>query len=378
MRMNATRSRPVRALALLLALAAGPAAAETLRLATFNADLSRDGPGLLLRDILSGEDARIGAAADIVVHVDPDILLITKFDYDRGGAALDAFAETLAERGAAYPHRFALRPNTGMATGRDMIGDGRRGTADDKQGYGRFAGQAGMALLSRHPVADGVRDFSDFLWRDLPGALIPERDGAPFPSDEVFEIQRLSTTGHWDVPVALPDGRVLNLLAFYTSPPVFGGPENRNLRRNHDEVRFWTLLLDGELPMPPPEPPFAVIGDSNLDPHDGDGMQAAMRDLLAHPALQDPAPESAGALAAAGEAEAAQAGDPARDTTEWRMADGPGNLRVDYVLPSAELTVRDAEVFWPHPDDPAHALLGEGDEAASRHRLVWVDIALER
>ena len=368
----------MRALALVLALAAGPAAAESLRLATFNADLSRDGPGLLLRDIRDGDDAQIGAVLDIVAHVDPDILLITKFDYDRGGAALDAFAAALAARGAHYPHRFALRPNTGMATGRDMIGDGRRGTADDKQGYGRFAGQAGMALLSRHPIAAGVRDFSDFLWRDLPGALIPERDGAPFPAEDVFDIQRLSTTGHWDVPVTLPDGRVLNLLAFYTSPPVFGGPADRNLRRNHDEVRFWNLFLDGALPMAPPQPPFAVIGDSNLDPHDGDGMQAAMRDLLAHPGLQDPAPESAGARAAAGAREAAQSGDPARDTTRWRMADGPGNLRVDYVLPSAELEIRDAGVFWPHPDDPDRALLGADEDAASRHRLVWVDIALER
>ena len=366
-----------RALLATLMLGSVSAGAETLRIATYNADLSRDGPGLLLRDLLSDGDDQIAAAIAVIAHADPDILLITKFDYDHGLRALSQFAKRLRdEGGVSYPHRFALRPNTGMATGLDLTGDGRGWTADDAQGYGQFAGQAGMALLSRHPVMDGVRDFSDFLWRDLPDALIPTRDGAPFPSAEVFEIQRLSTTGHWDVPIALPDGRALNLLAFYTSPPVFGGPEDRNLRRNHDEVRFWTLLLDGALPMAPPDPPFAVIGDSNLDPHDGDGMHEAMRALLTHPALQDPAPESAGALAVAGTREAGQSGDPAHDTTHWQMTDGPGNLRVDYVLPSRDLEVIDAGVVWPAPQHASRNGLAQAVETASRHRLVWVDVAL--
>ena len=366
-----------RALIAALLLSTASAGAGTLRIATYNADLSRDGPGLLLRDLLANSHDQIEAVIEVIAHADPDILLITKFDYDHGLRALSALADRLQDAGVPYRHRFALRPNTGMTTGRDLTGDGRSWTADDAKGNGHFAGQAGMALLSRHPVADGVRDFSDFLWRDLPGALIPERDGAPFPSAEVFEIQRLSTTGHWDVPIALPDGQVLNLLAFYASPPVFGGPEDRNLRRNHDEVRFWTLLLDGALPMAPPEPPFAVIGDSNLDPHDGDGMHKAMRDLLAHPALQDPTPASAGAVAATGETEAVQSGDPALDTTHWQMADGPGNLRVDYVLPSRDLEVVDAGVVWPAPEETVPGGLAQAVRTASRHRLVWVDIALD-
>jgi hypothetical protein len=44
-------------LLVLLLLWSWPAAAETLRVATYNAALSRDAPGLLLRDILKG-DAR--------------------------------------------------------------------------------------------------------------------------------------------------------------------------------------------------------------------------------------------------------------------------------------------------------------------------------
>lgn len=314
----------------------------------------------------------------MIAQVDPDILLLTKIDYDHDLVALDALARLLAARGAPYPYRFAFAPNAGVQTGRDMTGDGRRGTPDDAQGYGPFAGAGGMALLSRLPVIrEEARDFAGFLWRDLPDARLPQVDGAPFPSAEVFAHQRLSSTGHWDVPVRLPGGARLHLLAWYAGPPVFGGPHERNLRRNFDETRFWSLFLDDALPMPPPDGPFVLLGDSNLDPHDGDGEHAAMRALLAHPALQDPKPRSRGGVAAAtGPLNTGHAGDPALDTTHWMQEHGPGNLRVDYVLPSAGLRIRDSGVFWPAPGTQAHERMGEAVARASRHRLVWVDLAL--
>ena len=46
-----------------------------------------------------------------------------------------------------------------------------------------------------------------------------------------------------------------------------------------------------------------------------------------------------------------------------------GNLRVDYVLPSADWRVTGAGVHW--PDGEAGEIAG----TASRHRLVWVDLA---
>lgn len=338
-----------------------------LRLACFNAALTRRGPGLLLRDILGGADAQVAAAADVCAAADADVLLLTALDWDHDLHALAAFAERLAARGAAYPHRFALRPNTGLRSGLDLSGDGRRHTPDDAQGYGAFAGVKGMGLLSRLPVLAGqARDFSGFLWADLPGTLMPP-DTAP----EVRARQRLSTTGHWDVPVQMPgDSGPLHILAWYATPPLFGGPQERNRRRNHDETRFWSLLLDGALPMPPPAGPFALMGSANLDPEDGEGMHAVMRALLAHPALQDPAPRSRGAPLAVGPRDAAHRGDPALDTTHWQGGRLPGNLRVDYVLPAATLRLDASGVLWPPPDHPLAAVV----EAASRHRLVWADI----
>lgn len=297
------------------------------------------------------------------------MLLLTGFDWDLDLAALTAFNTLLSERGADFPFRFALRPNTGLMTGADLDGDGRLRGPGDAQGWGRFSGQGGMAILSRLPVAaDRARDLSGMPWRDLPGNLIAPDTLSPGAA----AVQRLSTTGHWMVPVTLPDGRDLTLLAWHASPPVFDGPEDRNGRRNHDEAALWLRLLDGDLPVPAPLSPFVILGDANLDPADGDGRPAALTALLSDTRLTDPRPASKGGSAAA---TPGQSGDPALDTADWPERDdtgrpGPGNLRVDYVLPSSDLAVEAAGVWWPAPDDPDAATA----TLASRHRLVWVDI----
>jgi hypothetical protein len=330
-----------------------------LRIATWNAELNRAGPGLLLRDILRGGDPQIDAAVQVLTALDADTLLLTGFDYDHGLMALGALADRLAQAGVAYPHRFALAPNTGVPTGLDIDGNARLGEARDAQGWGRFAGEGGMAILSRLPIdTAAARDFSALLWRDLPGSLIA-------PDDPALAVQRLSTTGHWDVPLVLPDGGRLHLLAWHATPPVFDGPEDRNGRRNHDEARFWGLLLAGALPMPAPPAPFVLLGDANLDPADGEGQRAAITALLADPAVQDLRPRGSH-----GRSEAAHHGDAALDTADY----GPplGGLRVEHVLPSADLKVAASGVLWPPDSDPLAAALA----AASRHRPVWVDIAL--
>lgn len=339
-----------------LMLFAGPAVAETLRVATYNVELHRDGPGLLLRDIWKGDD-QARAVARVIAHMAPDVILLLRVDYDRGGLALSALADLVAEAGEDYPHRFALRPNTGRLADLDLNGDGKISLPDDGQGWGQFAGHNGMALLSKFPIrTDGVRDFSGFLWADLPDANLPVKaDGRPYFPDAVLQAQRLSTVGHWEVPVDTPAGP-LHLLAYHATPPVFDGPEDRNGRRGGDETRFWAQLLDGRLSFPPPQWPFVLLGGSNIDPKRGDGDHAAMSTLLAHPDLQDPLP--------------------GLDTVDWSGVVDPAQMRVDYVLPAADLTVTGQGIFWPDPDDPLHALLGEDGRGASRHRLVWVDLAL--
>lgn len=344
----------------------GGVLAEQMRIALFAAPLKRAGPGLLLRDLMR-DDAQIDATIAHIAAVAPDVLVLTAFDYDAGAVALATFRDRLGEVGLAYPHLFSRLPNTGMTTGLDMNGDGRTGGPRDAQGYGRFAGHAGMAVLSRWPVdEDAFRDFSSLLWRDLPGATLPEVGGQPFPSPQAQAVQRLSSTAHWQVPVLGPGGR-FDLLIWSATPPVFDGPEDMNGLRNRDELRLWTRLLDGDLGDRPGSH-FIIAGNANLDPFDSDGLRGAMADFLADPRLQDPTPESAGGRAAA---VPGQTGPPERATAQW---DGPGNLRVSYVLPSAAWQVVSSGVFWPAPDEHLGDLMGEDGLAAGPHRLVWVDL----
>ncbi|WP_458791740.1 endonuclease/exonuclease/phosphatase family protein [Yoonia sp. MH D7] len=343
------------------------ASAETLRIATFAAPLSRDGPGVLLRDIRKGEDAQINAIAEVVATVAPDVIVLTDFDYDLDGLALSAAKDLFARKGVLFAHRFSALPNTGMQTGLDMEGDGRTGDARDGQGYGRFSGDGGLDVLSRFPIdIANVTDFSALLWRDLRDAELPEKDGKSFPSLEVEEIQRLSTSSHWIVPILPTSGVPFDIFAWSATPPVFDGPEDKNGLRNRDELRLWeTVIEDGR------DLPFFVVGNANLDPFDGDGLIGAMLNFLRRAEIQDPAPQSLGALFAA---DPTHKGPAQMDTADWPQ-DGPGNLRVSYVLPSVDWKVTDSGVFWPAPDDPQAALLGGDGMAAGAHHLVWVDVA---
>lgn len=336
-------------------------------MASFNTELQRDGPGLLLRDIQRGED-QVAAVAKVIARTAPEILLLQGIDWDYENRALHALADTLEDAGVSYPHRFALRPNTGIETGLDLDGDGRLAEPEDAQGFGPFTGYGGIALLSVYPViSEDVQEFSSLLWRDLPGAKLPVHpDGAPFPSAEAQKVQRLSTTGHWAVPVALPDGDRLTVLTWQAGPPVFDGPEDRNGLRNHDENAFWLRFLDGEVGRAPSRR-FVLAGGANADPNDGDGRREAIRALLTDPRLRDPEPASPGAAQADPQG---HRGPDALDTVDWR---GPGRLRVDYILPSADWTIVGAGVHWPAQGSPGH----EDALTASRHRLVWVDLLLD-
>ncbi|AYE84897.1 endonuclease/exonuclease/phosphatase family protein [Sulfitobacter sp. D7] len=337
LRRSAYAGRLIRLL-LAFFLLTGFAQAEPLRIATFNTELSRKGPGILLRDILRGDDPSIASVVQTIAAADPDIIALQGIDYDLERSALNALADALTAAGAPYPHRFAAPPNAGRQSDVDLNGDGKLGGPRDAQGYGRFFGQGAMALLSRHPIlTEDLQDFSTLIWRDLPGSLYPMIDGKPFAGAEAHATQRLSSNSHWALPVQLPDGPI-TLLTYHATPPVFDGPEDRNGRRNHDETAFWSHHLAGVIGTPPQDA-FILLGDANLDPTRGEGRGDAIARLLAHPTLQDPLP--------------------GQSTVDWSQT---GPMRVDYILPSRDWQVLDAGLIWPEGED------------ASRHALVWVDL----
>jgi endonuclease/exonuclease/phosphatase family metal-dependent hydrolase len=308
---------------------------------SFNADLTRKGPGLLVRDITRSED-QVSAVIAQIVRLKPDILALQSVDYDYDGIAAKLLKAALKDAGHAMPHHFLTAPNTGVPTGFDIDRNDRFGEARDMQGYGKFTGQGGLLLLSRFPVLDEQsRDFTDTLWQNVPFPRLPELNGASYFKDEELAILRLHNVAAWDVAISTPDG-VLRVLMSQAGPPVFDGPEDRNGQRNADEITFWDRYID----MLGVEP-FAIMAGLNNDPVDGEGDKPALRQLLANPKLSDPNPQS-------------QSG--STDTVDWKFDD----MRVDYVLPSAGFIVQGSGVDWPAAEPQGGF--------ASRHRPVWVDV----
>jgi hypothetical protein len=173
---------------------------------------------------------------------------------------------------------------------------------------------------------------------------------------------------------------------------VFDGPEDRNGTRNADEIRFWADYIrpragryirddNGRRGGLRRGARFVIAGDLNADPFDGDSLPGAAQQLLDSRRVNTRVtPASQGGVdrsLAQGQNNADHLGDPSFDTADFGEAQfgGPGNLRVDYVLPRRNMKIRDAGVFWPADVDPLSDLTGAGFPAVSSdHRLVWIDI----
>ena len=220
-----------------------------VRFATFNASLNRNVEGQLVADLSTPNNAQARAVAEIIQLNHPDVLLINEFDFVAGGEAVRLFQEnylSISRNGAeptVYPYRFVAPSNTGVPSGLDLDNDGSIGGGNDAFGFGVFPGQFGLAVYSRYPIdIAGVRTFRAFLWKDMPGALLPDDPATPqtadFYSPAELDVFRLSSKSHWDLPVSI-GGKTVHFLVSHPTPPVFDGPEDRNGRRNFDEIRFW-------------------------------------------------------------------------------------------------------------------------------------------
>lgn len=376
------------------AASARPSPADTVRFATFNASLNRAADGELVADLSTSDDPQANKVAEVIQRQRPDVLLINEFDYVPENAAVDLFRTNYLQVGhngarpIDYPYVYTAPVNTGVPTGQDFNNDGKVGGPDDAFGFGFFPGQYGMAVFSRYPIdISSVRTFQKFLWKDMPRALLPTDPNTPgtpqWYSPEELEVFRLSSKSHWDLPVRI-GRKTVHFLVSHPTPPSFDGAEKRNVKRNHDEIRLWadyvaggkraSYLYDdaGRFGGLDRGASFVIAGDQNADPLDGDGVPGAADQLLNSPRVVDPRPWSLGGVEAANQG---GANDNHR-TPDWLdTADfsepKPGNLRVDYVLPSRPLIPVRAGVFWPTSGDPLSRL-----NDASDHHAVWVDVLI--
>ena len=381
---------PVLALAagMLTAPAAQATGADPVRFATFNASLNRGAAGQLVTDLSTPDNAQAREVAEVIQRNRPDVLLINEFDY--APPAVDLFRDNYLERGQNgarpidYPYAFIAPSNTGVLTGFDLDRNGSTDTGNDAHGFGLFEGQYGMLVLSKYPIdTRAVRTFQNFLWADMPNALLPDDPATSAPKDwyspEILEVLRLSSKSHWDVPIKV-GRRTVHFLVSHPTPPTFDGAEDRNGTRNHDEIRFWADYLSpgrsgyvyddaGKRGGLKPGDRFVVAGDNNSDPKDGDSVPGAIQQLLTAPRVIDTHPGSVGGYLAAREQGGANVGhrtNPFFDTADFND-NAPGNLRVDYVLPSHGLAPIGSAVYWPTGE---LARLND----ASDHHLVRVDV----
>jgi 3-phytase/alkaline phosphatase D len=373
------------------------AAEGTVRVATYNTSLFRNQDGQLIRDLRGGNNPQARRIAEVIQRVRPDIVLLNEFDYDAEGQAAKLFRTNYLSVGRDggqpidYPHHFVAPVNTGRPSGRDLNKDGQLNGPADSIGFGRHEGQYGMLVLSRFPIDQpGIRTFQNFLWRDMPGAMLPgvPESGRPFFDEEDLAVQRLSSKSFWDVPINVPardEGKAftLHLLCSHPTPPVFDGPEDRNGRRNHDEVRLVADYIDasksdyleddaGKRGGLANDSLFVIVGDLNCDPVDGQGVRGTMDQLLKNPRVNaEFTPKSVGGKLTVqqhADQHTKNRGNPEHVTSNF-TGEGHGCLRIDYALPSKGLSVADGGVFWPPPGEP-----GSEAVSATDHRMVWIDV----
>jgi hypothetical protein len=412
------------AIATAVIIAAAPAEAgggvTPVRFATFNASLNRFNEGDLATELATPGSAQPDTIAEIIQRVRPDVLLINEFDFDAGGVSAQEFQDnylSVAHGDAepiVYPYHFVAPSNTGIPSGQDFDKNGSVGGPNDAFGFGFFPGQFGMVVYSMFPIdVDRLRTFQLFLWKDMPGALLPVDPitNEMWYTPEDLEVFRLSSKSHWDVPILVPKyghehhavhknkrrhTKTVHFLVSHPTPPVFDGLEDRNGTRNNDEIRFWADYIrrhhsgyitddDGSRGGMRHGRLFVIAGDQNSDPFDGDSIPGSIQQLLDLRLINTwVTPSSPGGTeqsALQGNANTLHIGDPAFDTADFfdgfppaPFGDAPGNLRADYVLPRKNLHILDAGVFWPASDDPLFPLAGTFPFPSSDHRLVWVDL----
>ncbi|KAA3616034.1 MAG: endonuclease/exonuclease/phosphatase family protein [Calditrichaeota bacterium] len=369
--------------------------AQNIRLALFNikemsteklSDIDKNG---------IGQNEQLRAAAAIIEVINADILVLNEIDHDYSVSKneniylvnINRF-ESAYLKNIHYKYIFAAPCNTGHLTGFDLNNDGltagttdigSREHGDDCYGWGTYPGQYSMAVLSKYPISTKeVRTFQKFLWHNLPGHHMPE----DFYSNEERAILRLSSKSHWDVPVRI-DGSTFHLLVSHPTPPVFDGPEDRNGRRNFDEIKFWKLYLNNSAAIYDDsghnggyanEDAFAIIGDLNASIQSDSryDQQKAIEQLLKHPRIQDSGP----AMTSGGARKGISAGPPdffEQATTEFRKG---MKRRIDYILPSKNVAIIKGGVFW--PDAQKNPVLHQRAMQASDHRLIWLDVEFGR
>lgn len=354
-----------------------------IRFMTFNLEDVR------LDQASTPDDPRLKQLAEVIQRIRPNVLLLNEIE-----SVMDPEQHTTADlfirNYLMYPQAEGLEgivfdsytpdTNTGIPSGHDLDRSGeifsspperserqtpqQRAYGGDCYGFGTFPGQYGMALLVDPKLTiqeSDIHTFQRFLWKDLPDVQPPRLpDGTPYYSENAWNAFRLSSKTHAVVPIKLPNRTVVHAIISHPTPPAFDGPEQRNKLRNRDEIRLIAAIIDdqdflyddrGISGGIPSGAAFVVMGDLNADPIDGSSIGNPINTFLLSSNQFADAPAPASWIDIDGL--------DSTDTSGFR-------LRVDYVLPSADLKVLESGL-WRHGADLESGF-------GSDHFPVWVDL----
>jgi len=373
---------------------------DKVRIVSFNIEDVRT------EDVSSPGNLRLKKVAAILQELRPDVVLLKEIAYDQPGApGFSASSEAglngqrFADNYLAVSQGEGLSPllykaymapsNTGISSGYDLdrnaktvssfppppkadsLGNpgkqtlGGRAYGGDSWGFGTFPGQYAMALLVRNDYTiqtDKIRTFQKLTWASMPDALlptVPETDSLWYAGEAGTNF-RLSSKTHMDVPVQI-GSEVIHFLCSHPTPPAFDGPEARNKKRNHDEIRLWSDYLNNATYISDDygtsgglsaDAKFIILGDLNADPVKGSSINNPIGNfLLSHSRVQGKfIPRQKTSDGTVG----------SEKTAVW-------GLRVDYVLPSVGMKIFDGGV---------HNYEMDRDKLVSDHYPVWLDLEL--
>lgn len=371
--------------------AAGRGNAPTPRYAAFNV------VELGTQQVQEPGDEQAEAAARVIQEVDPDVLVVNELanniqeatvnDVPTDQTNIEAFVENyLSEpqgknlEGIEYEHTLQPESNTGVLPEEeyDFNKNGEFGRPGDAFGFGTYPGQYAFGIASRYPFdEDAIRSFQKFLWADMPDNLIPvagdegvDTEDSIYLTEEELEVYRLSSKTHIDVPFDV-DGETVHGLFSHPTPAVFDFDNNFNGRWNHDENRFWADYVagadyiyddsgtEGGLD---DDASYVLLGDMNAGPGD-EPLDPATKYFVDNDDFNSRSLPTSPGGATLG--------------NQYATADfGGEGSKVDWVLPSPDLSKRASSVVWPNPNANKRGLADDVADA-SDHRLVWADIAVQ-
>ncbi|MDO6541074.1 endonuclease/exonuclease/phosphatase family protein [Photobacterium sanguinicancri] len=367
---------------------------------------------------------QIRNVTETIQRVRPNAFVLAEFNNDGTGedmTAINGFHDNYLaysqndQRPISFMFKKNIATNTGKASGFDLDRDGKKTDVNnDAWGFGGYHGQYAFAIFSQFEIDEkNVRTFQNFKWKDMPGEKnitivdcklsktgcpTGMKEGDAWYTDEAWQQMPLSSKNHVDVPLVIPTpagNEVIHFLVSHPAPPIFNNVANHNYEHNRAELKFWNDYINaqsyfyddnGKTGGLTVGSKFVIAGDMNADAMKGDGDRRMIADLLKSHYVNTDATIGSYAPSSKGGQECFDLGHCKAENSNTPYPEAitsVSGLRLDYVIPSANLAVNNSGVFFPSSSEDGYHLVYDKDLGASKgvtsdHRMVWVDLDLTK